>query len=209
MDLSQIEARWSSLLSADQQEFVQAYIVTQSVKAASEMIGIAPHLGRRYLASPTIQAAIKLTQKSLREGVHVTPEEVVTDLRMMRDMAMGRIPVPETKWVDGEPVTKYVRQFNSNAANKAIENLGRVVGMFTDKKEITVPATDNQLKKRLEELLGTSLDVHDAEYTEIPPETSLELPEIPDGMAEKFEAMADDELTSLLAAACDENNVPE
>jgi hypothetical protein len=213
MDLAQIEARWNTILTADQQEFVQAYLVTQSVKAASEMIGIKPQLGRRYLASPTIQTAIKFSQKSLREGVHVTPEEVVADLRMMRDMAMGRIPVPETKWVDGEPLTRYVRQFNSNAANKAIENLGRVVGMFTDKKEIHVPATDNQLKRRLEELLGTSLDVHDAEFEEIPgdspttPQNSLEDLEIPPDLADKFTSLEEDELTTLLAQACDEHKI--
>lgn len=209
MDLAQVEARWSSLLTVDQQEFVSAYLVTQSVKAASEMIGIEPRLGRRYLASPTIQTAIKFSQKSLREGVHVSPEEVISDLRLMRDMALGRIPVPETKWVDGEPITRYVRQFNAPAANKAMENLGRVVGMFTDKKEISIPATDNQLKKRLEELLGTSLDVHDAEYTEIPDEaTDLSKEQLPENLAEKFEALAEDDLTNLLAQACDEQKVP-
>lgn len=215
MDLAQIEARWSSLLTVDQQEFVSAYLVTQSVKSASEMIGIKPHIGRRYLASPTIKAAIKFSQKSLREGVHVTPDEVISDLRLIRDMALGRIPVPETRWVDGEPITRYVKQYNAPAANKAVENLGRVVGMFTDKKEITVPATDNQLKKRLEELLGTSLDVQDADFEEIP-SSGLDEPDptlpsetdMPAGMAEKFESLADDELTAILAQACDEQKVP-
>lgn len=214
MDLAQIEARWSSLLTVDQQEFVSAYLVTQSVKSASEMIGIKPTLGRRYLASPTVKAAIKFSQKSLREGVHVTPEEVISDLRLMRDMALGRVPVPETKWIDGEPLTRYVKQYNAPAANKAVENLGRVVGMFTDKKEITVPATDNQLKKRLEELLGTSLDVQDADYEEVvdadPTDTIHGLPHeagLPEGLSEKLEQLADDELTSLLAQACDEGGV--
>jgi len=128
------------------------------------------------------------------------------DLRLMRDMALGRIPVPETKWVDGEPLTRYVRQFNPNAANKAIENLGRVVALFTDKKEISVPATDNQLRKRLEDLLGTSLDVEDAEFSEI---EDPSLPELPEELAAMFDEHVEDDLADALSRACDEQKVPK
>lgn len=207
MDLTQIEQRWAMLLSADQQEFVQAFLVTRTAKSAAEMAGIKPSTARRYLASPTIQAAIKMAQKTLREDAHVTPEEVIMELRMLRDMSMGRIPVPETKWVDGEPVTRYVKQYNATAANKAVENLGRVVGMFTDKKEITIPATDNQIQKRLEELLGVTLE---AEYSEVghnPPDENA-IPEPPQSLSDAFENLATDELTQILAQACDEQGVP-
>lgn len=203
MNIDLVSAKWANMLDSTQQDFIQAYVVTHSVKAASEMVGIESKIGRRYLASPTIQAAIKLTQKQIRDDAKVSPDEVITDLRLMRDMALGRVPVPETKWVDGEPVTRYVRQFNPGAANKAIENLGRVVAMFTDKKEVSVPATDNQLKKRLEDLLGVSLDVTDAEYTEV----KDEVPELPAELAEVFDDKETAELTEILAKACDENGV--
>lgn len=204
MDLAKVAERWDHLLSVEQQEFVQAYVVTRSVGAAAEMLSISRSRAKKLLDSPTIQAAIKFTEKGLREGVHVTPEEVISDLRMMRDMALGRIPVPETKWVDGIPITQYVRQYNAGAANKAVENLGRVVGMFTDKKEISVPATDNQLKKRLEDLLGCSLDeVVDGEIVTDQSQTH-ELPEPPADLVAELESIKDDELTQILAAACDE-----
>lgn len=213
MDLSVIEQRWATLLSADQVDFVQAYLVTQSVASASEMVGIKRSQGRRYLLSPTIQAAIKLAQKSLRENIQVTPEEIIGDLRLLRDMALGRIAAPHTQWVDGEPVTKYVKQFNPNAANKAVENLGRVIGSFTDKKEISMPATDSALKSRLEDLLGVKLDALDAEYhhidaSQVDPSHNTHktnaLPEPPETISELFEELADNELADLLAKACDE-----
>ena len=240
MDLMELNDRWSKLLSADQQDFVQAFLVTQTVAAAAKMANIRYSQAKRYIASPTIQAAIKLGQKATRENAHVTAEEVVSDLRLMRDMALGRIPIPETKWVDGEPITKYVNQYNANAANKAVENLGRVVGMFTDKKEITMPASDTQLSKRLSELLGLNLEAADAEFTEVddspseditaaleafessptdttpedetPQEPQISQPTTEDNLpndlselSEMFEALADDELTSILAQACDDH----
>jgi phage terminase small subunit len=229
MNLAAIESRWASLLSADQIEFCQAFLVTQSTKSAAEMVGLTPAQGQRYIKSPTIQAAIKMGQKQLREGCDVTPEEVLSDLRLMRDMALGRIPVPETKWVDGEPVTRYVKQYNANAANKAVENLGRVVGMFTDRKEISMVQTDEQLKSRLEDLLGVSLDITDAEYApvgdiqaqlddltdtqatlppkETPPSSPSEEPRAASELTAAFESFEEDELTLLLAQACDEHKV--
>ena len=204
MDLGQVAERWGHLLSAEQQDFVQAFVVTRSIGATAEMLDISRSRAKRLLDSPTIQAAIKFAERSLREGVHVTPEEVISDLRLMRDMALGRIPVPETKWVDGVPMTQYVRQYNAGAANKAVENLGRVVGMFTDKKEISMPATDNQLKKRLEDLLGVSLDeAIDGEIVTDESQTA-EIPAPPETLSEAFEACRDDELTELLAQACEE-----
>ena len=167
------------------------------------MIGISADQGRKYLASPTIQAAIKLAQKNLRESAAVTPEEVVCDLRLIRDMALGRVPVPETKWVDGEPVTRYVRQYNAGAANKAVENLGRVVAMFTDKKEIQVPATDDQLRRRLESLLGIPIEGEAEEVVE----AQLDALAPPEGLSAMLEGHADDELTALLVAACDEQGI--
>lgn len=162
MDMIKLEAQWNVLLSTEQIDFVQAYLVTRSVAAAAEMMSISRVRADKYLASPTVQSAIKIAQKQLRADFQVTPEEVIADLRLLRDMSLGRIPVPETKWLDGQPVTRYVRQFNATAANKAMENMGRVVGLFTDRKEIVVPATDNQLRKRLEDLLGVSLEIEDA-----------------------------------------------
>jgi hypothetical protein len=210
---SQIEDHWGRLLSADQQEFVQAFLVTRSAGGAADMVGIGRSTALRYLNSPTIQASIRIAQKQLREECVVTPTEVINDLRLIRDMALGRIPVAQTKWVDGEPITRFVRQFDAPAANKAVENLGRVVGMFTDRKEISLPASDTQLKRRLEELLGVSLEIEDAQYSEVESVVAAPPPEPPTAKSEElnatYEQAEDDELRTILEAVLAEHKIPE
>lgn len=206
MDLEKVKDSWHLLLNDHQREFVEAMIVTQKASAAAAMVDISASTASKWLAAPKIQVAIKFRQRQLREDVAIQPSEVITDLRLLRDMALGRIPVPETKWVDGEPKTRYVTQYNAAAAHKAVESLGRVAGMFVDVKEIKIPATDNQLKKRLEELLGTSIE---GDFTEVPADTQEE--EIPtttpiDSVSNKdinnaFEEIVDLSLNETLCAA--------
>jgi len=211
MDTQKISQRWEFLLSEKQRDFIQAYMVTQSAAAACEMLEIPRSAGSRFLASPRVITALKLAQKQTRELAVVTPEEVITDLRLIRDQSLGRIPIPETKWIDGQPVTKYVRQYNSGAASKAVENLGRVVGMFTDKKEIVIPATDKQLEKRLSELLGADVSLSantvDGEYSEVPKDAEIDTAE-PESdtqvLSEAFEALSDKEITGLMLEVAEE-----
>jgi hypothetical protein len=113
---------------------------------------------------------------------------------------------------DPEPVTHYVYKFDSGAANKAVENLGRVVGMFTDKKEIKIPTSDAQLRRKLEDLLGIPLDgeIEEGEFSEIcdaqeapfdlrpATQPSLDLANPPKGLTEALERLADNEIKALM-----------
>ena len=212
LDLDKIQDRWDALLTPTQIEFVDAMVVTQKLAPAAKMVGIAYGTATKYLKSPKIQAAIQLRKRSLREDLCIDPAEVITDMRILRDMSMGRIPVPETKWVDGVPVTHYVTQFNPQAAHKAVENLGRIAGMYVERREITIPATDTQLTRRLEELLGVSLD---GEFEEVATEPLVEsdgvsIPEISSAAVNAvFDEIADMHLNDVLSAACDEELGPD
>ena len=202
LNLEQVEDNWDLLLSPDQQEFVAAMLITQSVRAASEMADIPYSHGLQLAKAPKIQAAMAMRAKKARTSAVVTPEDVIMDLKLVRDIALGRIPSPETKWADGVAVTTYVRQTNLPAANKAIENMGRVVGMFTDKKEISLPVSDSQLKRRLEDLLGMELEsIEDAEFTEVEDQAdSLTI-------NEEYDRREDLHLNDLLVQSCDEEDV--
>ena len=187
-------------------------VVTQKVSPAAKMVGIAYTTAASYLKSPKIQAAIQLRKRNLRDNMCIDPSEVITDMRMLRDMAMGRIPVPETKWVEGQPVTHYVTQYNPQAAHKAVENLGKIAGMYVERKEIVVPATDTQLTRRLEELLGVSLD---GEFSEVDvTEVVDSAPEVVDQLPaatvnEVFDKIAELHLNDVLSAACEEELGPD
>jgi len=208
-DLDKIQDRWDALLTPSQIEFVEAMVVTQKSGQAAQMVGINTSTAYAYLKSPKIQAAIQLRRRNLRDTMCIDPSEVITDMRILRDMAMGRIPVPETKWVEGEPITKYVTQYNPQAAHKAVENLGKIAGMYVERKEIVVPATDTQLTRRLEELLGVSLE---GEFTEVdvtPLVVGDTQPLDAATVNAVFDKVAEMHLNDILSAACDEELGPD
>ena len=211
-DLDKIQDRWDALLTPTQIEFVEAMVVTHKAHPAAKMVGIAPNTAYAYLKSPKIRAAIQLRKRNLRDTMAIDPAEVITDMRTLRDMAMGRIPVPETKWVDGTPITAYVTQYNPQAAHKAVENLGKIAGMYVERKEIIVPATDTQLTRRLEELLGVSLEgeFEEVDVTPVVDDVAAIEEALPaETINEVFDKVAELHLNDILSAACDEELGPD
>jgi len=172
---------WRKLLTEDEQDFVQAMVVMKSPNAAAEMCGLDPKRARSLLKSAKVKTGIDLAKRELRNETNFSPADVAEDLMVIRDMALGRIPIAKTI-IDketGTANTVYVRETNLPSASKAVENLGRMLGVFTDKKEIVVPASDNQILKKIEDILGvtvdgTSEDVTDAEITPVIEEKFLE-----------------------------------
>ena len=221
--LEVVQERWDLLLTPSQVEFVNAWITTGRVAPVARQLKVPDSTVRNYLKSAVVMAAVKLRQKALRDDVIISPSEVITDQRILRDMAMGRIPTPVTKWSEGVPTTHYLYQYNAPAAQKAVESLGKIAGMYVERKEITIPASDSQIERRLEQLLGVSLD---GEFTEVVPDEEVKKidaeapPEIPEdgvaGVAEEsaplsadeidavFEEIVDLDLNEALMAACDQ-----
>lgn len=150
---------WRNILDEDEQAFVQAMVVMKTPAAAADMCGIPVQQARKLAKSARIATGIDLAKRQLRQDTHFTAADVAEDLMVIRDMALGRIPIAQTTFdKEGNPSTHYVRQTNLQQASKAVENLGRMLGVFTDKKEITIPASDAQILKKIEDILGVTVD---------------------------------------------------
>jgi len=150
---------WRNILDEEDQAFVQAMVVMKTPAAAADMCGIPVQKARKLAKSARIATGIDLAKRQLRQDTHFTAADVAEDLMVIRDMALGRIPIAQTTFdKEGTPSTHYVRQTNLQAASKAVENLGRMLGVFTDKKEISIPASDAQILKKIEDILGVTVD---------------------------------------------------
>lgn len=163
--------KWKELLTPDEQEFVQAMVVMQCPVAASQMAGLTESAGRKLSKQAKIKTAVQLAKQDWRQQTHITPADIAQDLLLLRDMAFGRIPIAKTITTkEGDIETHYVRETNLAQAHKAIQDLGRMLGVFTDKKEITIPASDAQILKKLESILGVTIDGDAVDITPSPEE---------------------------------------
>jgi phage terminase small subunit len=191
MDTQALAPQWDSLLSSQEREVVAAYLTTRNKSATARHVGISATQVANCLQKPEVVVALRMAEKNARETARVTPEEVIMDLRAIRDMCMGRLPTPISNFHEGELVTNYAYKFDPSGANKAVENLGRVVGMFTDKKEISMPVSDHQLKARLEEILGVVVDGEVVTHTPLDEDA-------PKTLSEALEALSDAELATKI-----------
>ena len=114
--------------------------------------------GSRYLRKPKLDEYIRKRQKEIQESTQVTQEYVIMNLKEMVERCMKHKPVmyydPITKSMEQKTErlfdedgnfagTAGVYQFDSIGANKALELLGKTLGMFKDKVENTTPTVIN------------------------------------------------------------------
>ena len=99
-------------------------------------------IGQRLLTFVDIQAAIQQAQSNRSERVQITQEEVIRRLLENVDIASGKkattITIP-SKNENGEVIGNDVAHFvyEPSAVNKALELLGKHLGMFTQKVEMS------------------------------------------------------------------------
>jgi phage terminase small subunit len=123
-------------LTEKQKRFVDEYLKDLNASAAARRAGYkAPEIGRRLVTKSHVAAAIAERQKDRQERTEVTQDFVVTNLKTIVERAMDH----------EDP--QYMQ-----AANKALDLLGRHLGMYTDKMtlkgELTVSSVLEELKRR-------------------------------------------------------------
>ncbi|OOF47868.1 terminase [Rodentibacter genomosp. 1] len=133
-------------LTDKQQRFVEEYLVdlnaTQAAIRAGYKAENARQIGSENLSKPDIQEAIQIAKDKRSERVQISQDDVLRGLLEVIAMSTGKQSVTETvvtKSENGEAIgTDVVKScFEPHAANKALELLGKHLGMFTQKVDIT------------------------------------------------------------------------
>lgn len=138
-------------LSARQQKFVEEYLIDLNAKRASIRAGYAQSVNTdKILKLPQVKHAIEQAIAARQERTQLSADEVIYDLRELRDVCMARKAVTvsvRTRAADGtesyqdETITK----FDASAAAKALELLGKHLNIFTEKVELDVGLRDDVL----------------------------------------------------------------
>ena len=144
----------ASRLTPKQRRFVDEYLIdlnaTQAAIRAGYSEKTANEQGARLLVNVSILTAIQAAQVARQERTELTQDEVVNDFRELRDMCMGRKRVKVSqKQKDEEGNVFYEEEdilvFDPQGANKALESLGKHLGIFTEKVELNVGLKEDVL----------------------------------------------------------------
>ena len=134
-------------LTDKQTAFVREYLVdlnaTQAAIRAGYSERTAYSVGQRLLNNVEIQRAVAAAQAKRARRVEVTQDYVLSNLVEVVERTMQRAPVMDRK---GEQVTdeegRAVWTFDAKSANRALELLGKHLGIFADKVKAEVSGPD-------------------------------------------------------------------
>lgn len=134
-------------LTDKQKEFVRQYLVdlnaTQAAIRAGYSERTASRIGPQLLGKNCVREAIEKAQAKRARRVEVTQDYVLSNLVEVVERTMQRAPVLDRK---GEQVTdeegRAVWTFDAKGANRALELLGKHLGIFTDKIRAEVSGPD-------------------------------------------------------------------
>lgn len=134
-------------LTDKQAAFVQQYLVDLNATQAAIRAGYSERTANaqagRLLANVGIREAIEKAQAKRAQRVEVTQDYVLSNLVEVVERTMQRAPVLDRK---GEQVTdeegRAVWTFDAKGANRALELLGKHLGIFTDKIRAEVSGPD-------------------------------------------------------------------
>jgi phage terminase small subunit len=132
-------------LTQKQQRFVAEYLVdlnaTQAAIRAGYSEQTAYSIGHENLNKPDIQEAIKNAQEELGKRVELSQEMVIRNIQTIANRCMQSEMVVDRKGApvvieneDGQYVPAYT--FDAGGALKAMELLGKHIGMFTTKLQL-------------------------------------------------------------------------
>ncbi|MDQ6769848.1 MAG: terminase small subunit [Gemmatimonadota bacterium] len=136
-------------LTDKQLRFVEEYLVDLNATGAAVRAGYskrtAQEQGSRLLSNVMVSKAVAAGRDARSERTGLSQDYVVTRLQKIAERAMQDVPV-----YDSEGTETGVYTFQGSVANRALELLGKHLGMFTDKVEHSGSVS-------LEELLTQSL----------------------------------------------------
>lgn len=152
-------------LTDKQKRFVEEYLIdlnaTQAAIRAGYSVETARQIGAENLSKPVIQEAIQKAQNKRSERVQITQDDVLRDLQELKDICLGRksIVITDTLKNGQEGKVKTVDNpvflFEPASANKALELMGKHLGMFKDR--IDVNSSDGSLSPTIIQLVAPDI----------------------------------------------------
>ncbi|MCX2960309.1 terminase small subunit [Rodentibacter caecimuris] len=149
-------------LTDKQKRFVEEYLIDLNGKQAAIRTGYsestAEQQASRLLSYVKVQEAIQIAQNNRSARVQVTQDDVLRDLLEVRDICLGRKSIIVTDTVKNNQEGKItavdnpVFAFEPSGANKALELLGKHLGMFKDRVDLT--SGDNPLPVKINVSFG-------------------------------------------------------
>ncbi len=134
-------------LTDKQKRFVDEYLIDLNATQAAIRAGYAPGSARqhacRLLSRDNVKKAVALAMEKRQARTELSADEVIGDLRELRDICMGRKPVKIMTIVKNaregtaEPVEVEGMMFEPASASRVLELLGKHIGMFTDRMDMT------------------------------------------------------------------------
>jgi len=121
-------------LTDKQLRFVEEYLIDLNATGAAIRAGYskrtAQEQGSRLLSNVMVGKAVAAGRDARSERTGLSQDYVVTRLQKIAERAMRDVPVYDT---EGKETGVYT--FQGSVANRALELLGKHLGMFTDKIE--------------------------------------------------------------------------
>lgn len=152
-------------LTDKQKRFIEEYLVDLNAKQAAIRAGYsknnADKIGSELLGKTRVKKAIAEAQSKRSERIQISQDEVIRRLLENADIASGKKPTTITipsKNENGEVIGNDVVHFvyEPSSVNKALELLGKHLGMFTQKVEVS---GDLHIEQRAElDLSGLNID---------------------------------------------------
>ena len=131
-------------MTPKQQRFVEEYLVDSNATAASVRAGYAAKGAHKksylLLKHPEISAAIAAAQKARAEQVGVTKAYVLENLIELAERCLQKVPVLVRRGGVQVPriddAGNHLWTFNATGATRALELIGKHLGMFVDQHQV-------------------------------------------------------------------------
>lgn len=124
------------------ERFCHEYLIDHNATQAAIRTGYSERsaysTGSELLKKPEIAARVRELTDDLAQSLGITAASVMLDLRRVADACMREEPIIELN-DEGEPVQTGTRRMDSAGACRALELLGKAIGLFEDRVQVSLP----------------------------------------------------------------------